>query len=308
MEERRARNCPACGKPLAGGGPAEPVFAESPRQGPARSESPSWDRVRPGAEQVLGWGTTRAGLGVLAVGVLVTLIAIVADIGLIKYREARVTYLIEHPGEQVQEPGLAYYFFRTLKNVALFPGGIALCAAGLFMSAAAPSESGAKLWTIGILLCLFLASAILLVMFFGYLKNDEARQQVRTRFDQPQEEKSEEPPWSKGLLTALRYSYESLFILGGIFFAGFQWGVARHFRRMGASVALLIYLILCSVAGITIFVLSCLAENTPSIDKIFIKEWVWIWLGVIAVFSVWTLVNLFVVRGIIGHAMVRRET
>jgi hypothetical protein len=279
-----------------------PVRAERPA-----SEEPYWERYRPDPEKVLGWGTIRAGLAVLAFGIILTVLAIAAWVILIKNEPASLRSSEGFPSR--------YFLFRILDGFSLV-GGIAVSATAMFMAIAVPSGFSAKGWAAGVVACLVLAGMTLLLLMFADLKNAEAEhkareERFRARMDdlrrpvQPRPEP--EPPWSPGAIRAVQIIYKSALILAGTCFGWFLWAVARRLGRYGLASATLVYVIVCTVLGIAVFILSIVAEKSASVEKYFTGGWVWGWLGVIGAFGLWTLVEVCLVRGAISSTLVRRD-
>jgi hypothetical protein len=297
-DERRGRTCPACGKPLAVGG----APGAAPEGGWSAVGSPS--APGPASSAILGWGTTRAGLGILGAGLIFIALAF-----------AGTVILFGALKQQKNDPEMMMVF--ALVGYALI-GGVVFSLAGVLMLGAAPSESGAKPWAIVTIISALVIGVVALLSAYGVLKNQEWESQkgpqkrdVRIQAGKVKDDKdqADSPPFSDTVLTVLAYTFKGAIFLVGFFLSMFLWRVSRHLRRYGLAAGILAYVVLAALFALAVlFALPIIAAGEPKLAEILASnEVIWGMHGGWLVVILWQLLNVLMVRSTITKAILGRS-
>jgi hypothetical protein len=298
MDERQMRNCPACGRPLAGGG-GDPVMMEVAR--PASRGEPYWDKPTPSSYQAPGWGSVRTALTLTALGWLLIQVFVL------------VFQIIRANPPQGPAPGIAV-LFRVL-DYAIIVGAVYFLT-GLYASCLAPADSLAKVFGIIVSLVVSVGFVVFIILIVGEVSSGQA---VRVRIGGG--DKSE--PWKPETFKTLGYVLVISIFVAMVLFTFFQWAVALKLRRTAMSVCILVFLVL-EVAGIVaLFVMALKLEGfmnpgaqpsgeylaTPVKMLIIPKEkrWAeWLIVGTSTFLCLWFLVQSLVLRHAAKRAMTRQ--
>jgi hypothetical protein len=351
-----AGNCPACGKPLAAARATPPAIgnADSSPVPTGGVRELTFAPIQGAAE----WGTVRAALGVLASGVLLLLVGV-------SYRLILIHATI-NPMAVIENSTLWINLIWETSYYAIIPAAVALCVAGVFMSNAAPRARGLVM---AAAVLIIVAGLLVLAQQYLYKTIDLAHKdshdefsmklqglvkerlrsqgdpkklaEIQRREDLARSETAArhdsilEDPWTSDVPPAIRYAYVSCLILAGVLYALFLWRVARHLHRNRLAACLMVYLVVCSILGIGAFLLTIVAEKSPSPNlasmaamdpshlgagafepptedsglklgaQLFQGKWLLAWVGVLTAFCLWSIVNLFLVRGAIRKSVFR---
>jgi hypothetical protein len=277
-DERKLRNCPACGKPLAVGVAAEPgLMRES---GGVISRGP----LIAGVSSAPGWGTMRAALAIFGLGWFLVQANIVTVFILRENLRGDIPSVLE--------------ILITLLALAAVIGSIYFLT-GICMSCAVPGESGAKPWGIGAAFCLFVSLVVFMLLMAADLTNRRAQH--------PNDR------WNPETIKILGYTFAGGIFLAKILFTGCLWGIARHFLKTGLSITLFLFLLLELAGVITLFVY--FVKDVPlgnpgagtvisaPIDMLYSKKWYSI--GISSGLCVLFLIQVLMVRATITRAMSR---
>jgi hypothetical protein len=295
MEERKGRNCPACGKPLSSS-PADAGPVEPERQAPSARAEPSWDRPTPSGYRAPGWGSVGSALTLAAIGWFLVQISLV------------IGYIISS-NEPYKEPSVGRNVLAEASGYALIGGGIVFLT-GLFMSCAAPGQSASKLF--GILVALVL---LLGVVFFVLLMVGEQKNRLTSR-------ENESQAWAPEIGRLLGYGLVISIFLAMLLFTAFQCAMAYHLRKRILAGCVLVFLILQLAGIITLFVLASKEEGlwlpgtvfgskialirpgrylTLPFVMLILKKW-WT-LGISSFLCLWFLVQSLLLRHAVKRAM-----
>jgi hypothetical protein len=228
--------CEGCGKKVPSSAitspranPSSLAFAE-PR---LRLTSRSGDR--------LGWGTARAGLGVMAAG---TALLTVGLLGFV---------LVNLAGSESRGPSRPSTFLQILGilNGALLVIGAAQLLTGMCMGCAVPESSGARGVVVGATVCLGLGILVLLFTMMASIENAQVMIENMSRSssyaDPGRMERlaPEKPlPYSEGFLKGVWVVYGIMALATSSCFLGFLLRLATHFNRSGLAVSITLFLII----------------------------------------------------------------
>ena len=292
--------CENCGKRVPAGllsaaarGEVEPVASRpvSSQRGPvsevavARSKS------------LLGWGTVRAGLALVFVGVLL----LVLGWGLLE------VFVLEAKASTVKELGTGKKLLLTLSPLLMQIGGI-LLAAGMCMGCAAPSDPGPRGWAIGISICVALLVLNFLLKNTFELENARVEREnyARTRAPANREAppKQKEVPYGEGTMKALGYALEGTVWLAGILFLLFLRGTGTTLHSSGVATNAVVYLVAFVVVGAT-SVLIRVAAASRSLSSGALEALSWVKVGAVVLMAAWLLAVVGLARGTVTRALAR---
>ena len=247
---------------------------------------------------VLGWGTVRAGLAQVFVGVFLLALGL-------------ALYYMEQMGDKSapgKVPGTGKLVFELVTQMLIIIGGL-LCAAGMCMGCAAPSDPGPRGWAVGVAACVGLLLAVFLLQNTFVFENRrviledlENTQRSFRSFQPGVAPKRQEPPYGEGTMKAVRYTLEGLVWLGGALFLLFLRATASTLRRS----ALALSAVLCAVVFVVVGVSSAyirIAAADGSISSATLVTLGWARVGVAAVMGVWILVLVALTRGTVTRAL-----
>jgi hypothetical protein len=198
----------------------------------------------------LAWGTVRAGLGLLVVGVLVKAAGL----------ETSLLLLIGRPEEPF--PGTGRLVLGYLSWLAGMAGGI-LALAGMCLGCAAPGSPGPRRWAVISAACLGVVVLLAVATMLCTFENLRAEHANRDRPGSDLASGKDGPPYGPTMLKSIRYVSEGVGWLQGALFLLFLAGVARSFRRPGLAAHALVYLGVFLLVGVASVVLH-LVRQDPS--------------------------------------------
>jgi hypothetical protein len=298
--EIQAGWCDNCGKRVASGLVSAAAHGGVELAPPRHASSVSEVAVAQ-SNALLGWGTVRAGLAQVFVGALV----LAAGLTLHLLLDLNATTGVR------ERPGTAKLVLEFVSN-RMLTIGIFLTVAGMCMGCAAPGDPGPKGWAIGVVACMALFLLIYLLQITFQIENQRvARENLERelrlptrRVEKPSPLKRQEPPYSEGLLKALRYVREGTVWLGGILFLIFLRGVAHAFHRAGLAAHAIVYLAVFLVAaGLFVWFQIAAARGTYSREVLESLERVT--LGVFTALAVWLLAVVGPIRGAVTRGLAR---
>jgi hypothetical protein len=228
------------------------------------------------ATQTPGWGTVRAALALVGVGWIL-------------YQASFLILRLLAESKPGRGGGEGLAVVAVVLGVAVLFGLVQLIT-GMLMCCATPSESGARGWSVGILLALIVCGLMFITILAAGL--------VRGLITNPT------------ALKVLLYLMIGTMYLAKIFLTCFVWGVARHLRQGPLAVAILVYLPVevLAMALRLIFLerteAAMRGEGSPAL--VFSGAAAWVPLLVGTVLCIWFCIMLFLVRGKVTEAMTGR--
>jgi hypothetical protein len=288
QQEIDAGVCDICGKPPRDAGPGVESAFRRGTGGPTAGEGgsarrESAPRPRAGGDAVLGWGTTRAALGLIAFATFIALILGVVGIILvvqdIKISEAENWLLV-------------------LGAAAIFAG--AQVVSGIFMGTAVPEEAEARGWAIATCLCLIALFGVVVWIYVAAEQNHRALQRSfnapfdpRVGFVQPT------LPWTDEFFKVLRYVGQGLAISLGLCWGLYLRQVASSLRRPTLALGITFYVIVSLLLGIGTIVLQVVdLSAVPALANLMKGNEPYVVLGTWGLFELMTLWYLFLVLGV----------
>jgi hypothetical protein len=314
-------NCPSCHAKLGEARPTRTAEPERPRERIAPwDDDPAVQKT----EAVLGWGTVRAALALLVVGILLVMVAGTSVLLIERAQAARPFRAIGVGGSSRASAGVE--MLVPLLSVALIVG-LVLYVVGPLMCVAVPGYSRARGWAVAHVVMVGLVGCLVLIYLLGQWANTDA---ALRHFDaqQAQFEKSlrnpgadfgKRPPrfeevrmpWSETALWSVLLAMVVFGVLAQLFFTLTMLQVARHVRDAGLVVTVLIYLPIALTFQLGAAALWAfqtfpgrlhfrLAEPLP--------DWIgWFMIFVADLLGLWLIVQVIWTRVNVTRAMLRRS-
>lgn len=317
-EEKAAGACPGCGKPLPGitsaAVPSRSSVAESAWASPRRRPD---NPVRVVAEEgddpvvpreVLGWGTVRAGLALTVVGsilffacafVLFTVKGVAVPQAVPSVEHAQRGGLV---GERAETNALTVVvgFLGSLGLVA----ALVLVLAGMCMGCAAPEDSGARGWAIGVSALLALSIVLTVVLAVAATEIHRAQVENLDRVMSGRPPVPTVPTWGPYEVRLLLYGLCAAAVAAAVFYLLFLRGVARHFHRDSLALG-----VGCFLAFFGLFCAGVLLLATQTVEVKLRpaggESMLWVVLGALATVSVWFVVLVGMVRGAVTRGILK---
>jgi hypothetical protein len=247
-------------------------------------------------EDLLAWGTVRAGLALTFIGSLLAFISFFVLIAVMLSVQARL------------QGGGALPVLVVMYASLGWVAGIILCFSGACMSSAAPQNSGAKGWGIGTCIFSLLSLALFAVVVLVAINVIEQREKQEKeknlivlgdpRLTPPRE------PFSPQEARLIGYGFQGTWHLGVICYVLFLRAIASHFRRDGLAVGVVVYLIVyvLFMAGVNVLAHS---DKPPVANLEQLQTLAWVIAGGIVILAVWGIVLVGVVRAALTEGLVR---
>jgi hypothetical protein len=325
QEELRQEACPSCNVRLDAERQVRPTLRQPEREPEGAWTEPERRPRRAGARALLGWGTVRAALALLAMGVVLTLIAGGGTALLTKLQEKE---RLRDPGRPIPtRPDVAMQVLLMVFAVGLAVGA-GLYVLGPLMSVAVPGRSGARGWAAAHVIVICLAGATLLLLFIAQTMNTEVRQRnvdrqlrdLNRMFDikmpgkmpaNRQERSAEEKePWSPVVIWSLTVGLYTLGIIAHALFIAALCQIARYLDESGLTICLLIYLLATLAFQVGLLLLFAITRypNRHNHGEP-LPEWVtWVSLGIAALLMIWLLIQAVWARACVTQHMMARAT
>lgn len=289
--------CESCGKRVPAGITSAPSHRD-PELLPPRREAPAPARAVRGTNGFLGWGTVRAGLAQVFVGVLLLSVGL----GLL------LLVTLDTKAAVAARPGTGKQVLQIITILMLAIGGI-LAAAGMCMGCAAPADPGPRGWALGVAGCV--AAALLLFLLQVTFQAENARvdrenfdRELRSSdFSKPRPPR-QELPYGEGAMKVLSYLLEGTSWLGGMLFLLFLQGVAQAFHAPARANHALVYLLVSLVVG-GLFIAFRIAVAGGSFSTLPFEVRGGVAFGVFAFLAVWFLILVGLVRGTVTRGLAR---